>query len=191
VKVCFLRPASRQHGTVFKYNLLAKRNVMKRSVLIVLLAGIIASCNNADNSAVTQARQQQAAIDSMKTEMAKRDLADSMNRQNLAAQPLNDGQMTVAAAPRNSGGSAYNAHTYHGAATHHAVSSEVVATQAPATHKKKGWSAKAKGAVIGAGAGAVTGALVDKKKGRGALIGGLLGAGAGTGVGALIDNKNR
>jgi hypothetical protein len=161
---------------------------MKRSILGLLLAGITASCNN-DNIALNEARQQQAAMDSMKTEMAKRDLADSMNRQNMAAQPLNDGQMAVSA-PVPAHASAYSAHTYHGAA-HSTPSSNTAATETQTTHKKKGWSAKAKGAVIGAGAGAVTGALVDKKKGRGALIGGLLGAGAGTGVGAIIDSKNR
>ncbi|HEU0065132.1 MAG TPA: YMGG-like glycine zipper-containing protein, partial [Flavisolibacter sp.] len=45
-------------------------------------------------------------------------------------------------------------------------------------HRK--WSPKAKNAVIGAGAGAVIGALVDKKnRGAGALIGGALGGGVG------------
>jgi gas vesicle protein len=45
---------------------------------------------------------------------------------------------------------------------------------------KKGWSPKAKNAVIGAGAGAVIGALVDKNNhGVGALIGGAVGGGAG------------
>ena len=37
----------------------------------------------------------------------------------------------------------------------------------------------------------VTGALVDKKKGQGAIIGGLAGAAAGLGAGAIIDNKNK
>jgi hypothetical protein len=60
-----------------------------------------------------------------------------------------------------------------------------------ATRQRRGWNAKAKGAVIGAGAGAVAGALIGRKKGWGALIGGVLGAGAGTGVGAIIDNRNQ
>lgn len=55
--------------------------------------------------------------------------------------------------------------------------------------KKKGWSAAAKGAVIGAGAGAVTGILVDKKDGRGAAIGGVLGAGTGYLIGRDKDKK--
>src|SRR5690349_16302303 len=40
--------------------------------------------------------------------------------------------------------------------------------------QKKGWSKAAKGAAIGAGAGAVTGIIVDKKDGRGAVVGGLV-----------------
>jgi len=59
----------------------------------------------------------------------------------------------------------------------------------PAKPVKRGWSSAAKGAVIGAGAGAVTGVLVDKKDGRGAIIGGLLGAGTGYVIGRAHDKK--
>lgn len=44
---------------------------------------------------------------------------------------------------------------------------------------KKGMSQPAKGAAIGAAAGAGTGLIVGKKKGKSALIGGAVGAGAG------------
>jgi ElaB/YqjD/DUF883 family membrane-anchored ribosome-binding protein len=44
-------------------------------------------------------------------------------------------------------------------------------------NKKKGWSSTAKGAVIGAGVGAATGAIISKKKSTGAIIGGVAGAG--------------
>ena len=57
------------------------------------------------------------------------------------------------------------------------------------TKKKKKMGNVAKGAIIGAGVGAVTGAVVSKKKGQGAIVGGVLGAGAGAGVGAVIDKK--
>jgi hypothetical protein len=55
--------------------------------------------------------------------------------------------------------------------------------------QKKGWSSAAKGAVIGAGAGAVTGILVDKKDVRGAVIGGVVGAGTGYVIGRANDRK--
>lgn len=55
--------------------------------------------------------------------------------------------------------------------------------------KKKGISNTAKGALIGAGVGAVTGAAVSKERGKGAIIGGLIGAGAGAVTGKVIDKK--
>ena len=64
-------------------------------------------------------------------------------------------------------------------------------TQVKEVHKtKKGWSNKAKGAAIGAGAGAVTGAVVTKDHAKGAVIGGAVGAGAGYLIGRHKDKKN-
>jgi hypothetical protein len=64
-------------------------------------------------------------------------------------------------------------------------------TEVKTVHKSKtGWSNKAKGAAIGAGAGAVTGAVVSNKKGKGAVIGGAVGAGAGYLIGRHKDKKN-
>ncbi len=64
-------------------------------------------------------------------------------------------------------------------------------TQPAAEAKKKGMSNAAKGALIGAGVGAATGAIVSEKKGTGAIIGGLAGAGVGAGSGAIIDSKKK
>ena len=47
------------------------------------------------------------------------------------------------------------------------------------TTTKTGMSQPAKGALIGAAAGAGTGLIVGKKKGKSAVIGGAVGAGAG------------
>ncbi|HWJ26175.1 MAG TPA: glycine zipper domain-containing protein [Flavisolibacter sp.] len=55
---------------------------------------------------------------------------------------------------------------------------------------KRGWSHKKKGAVIGAGAGAVTGAVVSHHHAKGALIGGAVGAGAGYLIGRHKDKKH-
>jgi outer membrane lipoprotein SlyB len=54
---------------------------------------------------------------------------------------------------------------------------------------KKHWSHRKKDAVIGAGAGAATGAIVSKHHVRGAVIGGAVGAGAGYIVGKKKDKK--
>jgi hypothetical protein len=55
--------------------------------------------------------------------------------------------------------------------------------------KKEGWSHAAKGTVIGAGSGAILGAMVSKKHGKGAIIGGILGAGTGYVFGREKDKK--
>jgi YMGG-like Gly-zipper len=66
-----------------------------------------------------------------------------------------------------------------------------VAAAAPVATRKKGWSKAAKGTVIGAGAGAIAGAIINKKnRGAGAVIGGILGAGAGYGIGRSMDKKD-
>lgn len=52
---------------------------------------------------------------------------------------------------------------------------------------KKGWSNKAKGAAIGGGAGAVTGAVIGG--GKGALIGGAAGVVGGGLIGRNKDKK--
>ncbi len=57
------------------------------------------------------------------------------------------------------------------------------------TKRKKGWSSAAKGTAIGAGSGAVLGAVISKKKGKGAIIGGIVGAGAGYVIGRAKDKK--
>ena len=66
---------------------------------------------------------------------------------------------------------------------------EAAAQKTKEVHKK-GWSHKKKYAVVGAGAGAVTGAAVSKKRAKGAIIGGAAGAGAGYILGRHKDKKD-
>ena len=59
------------------------------------------------------------------------------------------------------------------------------------TTKKKGWSKAAKGTAIGAGAGAVLGAVINKKnRAVGAVIGGVIGGGGGYVIGRGMDKKD-
>ncbi len=68
-----------------------------------------------------------------------------------------------------------------------------------AAQKKKGMSNTTKGALIGTGAGVVTGAIIgaatsdDQAKGAviGGVIGGAVGSGAGYGTGAAVDKKKK
>lgn len=54
----------------------------------------------------------------------------------------------------------------------------------------KGWSHAAKGTAVGAGTGAIFGAIVNKEdRGKGALIGTVIGAGTGYVIGRATDKK--
>jgi hypothetical protein len=60
-------------------------------------------------------------------------------------------------------------------------------SQYPAkTSVKKGWSRKAKGAVIGGGGGAILGAVINKNN---RLVGGAIGGALGAGIGYVIGNE--
>ena len=66
------------------------------------------------------------------------------------------------------------------------------ATPEPEEKKKKGINNTVKGAIIGAGAGAVGGAIINKKNpGKGAIIGGVVGAGAGAVTGVILDKNKK
>ncbi|MBK8142067.1 MAG: glycine zipper 2TM domain-containing protein [Chitinophagaceae bacterium] len=57
--------------------------------------------------------------------------------------------------------------------------------------KKKGWSKAAKYSVIGAGSGAILGAVINKRnRVAGGIIGGVLGGGVGYGIGRSNDKKD-
>jgi hypothetical protein len=59
-------------------------------------------------------------------------------------------------------------------------------SQYPAKSAKKGWSRKAKGAVIGGGGGAILGAVINKNN---RLVGGAIGGALGAGIGYVIGNE--
>lgn len=129
---------------------------------IIFLTLVFVSCQNQQKEDINKAKK--ASIDSMKTEIIKQKTIDSMQLEMTKIKEESE-------QPQN-----------------------VTVVNQPATTttaKKKGWSGTAKGAVIGAGVGAATGAIVSKKKGQGAIIGGLVGAGVGAGTGAIIDDSKK
>ena len=70
--------------------------------------------------------------------------------------------------------------------------SETTTTSTPTKvyKKKRRISRTAEGALIGAGVGAISGAIISKdNRGKGAIIGGVIGAGVGAGTGAILDKK--
>jgi hypothetical protein len=138
-----------------------------KALYILFAALSLISCQNQGKKDINIAKQ--ASIDSMKVEINKQRVIDSMKTEmaNLEAEKAKAQEQKVVVVHQQDG------------------------TATVATPKKKGWSATAKGAVIGAGVGAATGAIVSKKKGEGAIIGGLAGAALGTGTGAVIDSNKK
>lgn len=134
-----------------------------KTLSIIFLTLVFVSCQKQQKEEVNMAKK--AAIDSMQTEIVKQKAIDSMQLEmaKIKEEKERPQKVTVVNQPA--------ANT--------------------TTAKKKGWSSTAKGAVIGAGVGAATGAIISKKKGQGAIIGGLAGAGVGAGTGAIIDGRKK
>src|SRR5947207_8720715 len=125
---------------------------MKKIILFLISLAVLSGCNNKSDNAHDVQKSQQITIDSIKAVNIKQKTIDSMkerNRIHVERTPQNSAITTTPVTP--------------------------VTTTSTTTKKKKGWSNTAKGAVIGAGVGAVTGAIIDKKHpGQGAVIGGAI-----------------
>lgn len=146
---------------------------MKRVLMIILCAGLFTACNqSAKQEAIAKQAAVKAVQDSMRLDSFKK--AETAEKERLAKEKEEKQQAELAAANARANANARQA-SYSGG------------TAAP---QKKGWSSAAKGAVIGAGAGALGGALIDKKKGRGAIIGAAAGAGTGYIIGRSKDRKS-
>jgi hypothetical protein len=192
---------------------------MKNAMIIAAFAGtaLFASCRTYDANDADVVRNEgsvqtahEATIDSLKLELAKQRIIDSMTE----VARLNNGAVLVpsssvartTSAPRarttryrsstrRARSSNYSNNSYAGNTYEPSYSQpQPVYSQpapAPAPAQRRGWSAKAKGAVIGAGTGAVSGAIINKRdRVKGGIVGGVLGAGVGTGIGAIIDRRN-
>jgi hypothetical protein len=150
--------------------------VMKNIIITVALATVLASCGN---SAKEQALAKEQAIvaikDSLRLDSFKR--AEVAEKERLVEEKH---QAELAAARKSNTKTVY---TSSGSSTNYSGGNTTAA-------KKKGWSSAAKGTAIGAGVGALGGILIDKKDGRGAVIGGLAGAGAGYAIGRAEDRKS-
>ena len=150
---------------------------MKNIFVIVALATVLASCGNSEKEQALAKEQAVAAVkDSLKLDSFRR--AEVAEKERLVEERH---QAELAAARKASTKTVY---TSSGSSTSYSGGTTTTAA------KKKGWSDAAKGTAIGAGVGALGGILIDKKDGRGAIIGGLAGAGAGYAIGRAEDRKS-
>jgi hypothetical protein len=145
---------------------------MKNIFSIVILALMFAACtNNAREEALIKQKAVAAVKDSLRLDSFKN--AEVKAKEEAKIAQAKEEKRMLLLSERNE------------AAANKQYNNETIA---PA--KKKGWSQAAKGTVIGAGAGAIGGALIDKKKGRGAIVGGVVGAGTGYLIGRGQDRKS-
>ena len=155
---------------------------MKRILLGFAFAAIVAGCNNKANEVASA----NAVRDSIRIADEKAKL-DSFQNAELAEKAA-----AVAVAKERASARSTTRSTSSRSTTNRqgyiSDNGSVVYTT-PEEAKKRGWSAAAKGAVIGGVVGAGTGILVDKKDGRGAVIGGVVGAGTGYVIGRSKDKR--
>lgn len=157
---------------------------MKKTIIIFAFIPFVFACTDSkkNNNSAEIAQAKQAAIDSVK--QANLIIQQQKTIDSLKTVAVINNQRETTKTPDKATVSSKNGYV--------SSKSSVPATPVGySTTKKKKLSNTAKGAIIGAGVGAVTGAVVAKKKGQGAIIGGVVGAGTGAGVGAIIDKKQK
>lgn len=148
---------------------------MKKLIIAFALAAGFSACNRSTDTRDIQIMNDSAAyINDM--------YSDRSSDMEIVATPASQSRSVKSVLPRTT--------TKTTSATRRKSSSANSSETTRTTTRKKGWSSAAKGAVIGAGAGAVGGAIIGKKAPvKGAVIGGVVGAAGGYIIGRDIDKK--
>jgi hypothetical protein len=147
-----------------------KLKIMIRVFSILTILFFLDACNGKANREAEIQKAKQATIDSINT------IANTQHR-------VIDSMKTVEARKTEARRVEKNTQIVDNTAT--------VPGEETIVKKKKGLGNVSKGAIIGAGTGAVAGAIIDKKHGEGAIVGGLIGAGAGAATGVIINQAQK
>lgn len=157
---------------------------MKKIIAVSIIAIAFAACGGQNQQELAQQRE--------------RDSLANLVEQNIVAQEQQralDSMSEVVAAKdaevANANAKSSTRQNRTTSVTNNYTTGNAAKQQPATTTKRKGWSSTATGAAIGAGVGAVSGAMIDDKKGRGAVIGGVSGAAVGAGTGAIIDANRK
>ena len=144
---------------------------MKKALNILITAFVLTACNNRSNLE-TDKNMLMSDTSKMYNSSILTDTGSV-----IQATSLNNDQNFVPAANRTPVYTNRNSNSVrrHTASTRYA--------------RRRGWSHAAKDATIGGVGGAITGALISRHHGSGALIGGLLGAGGGYLIGHGKDKR--
>jgi len=153
-----------------------KNNAITLVMLLAMSVGLLTACGNASGEkqdVLAQEMAEKRVNDSLKLDSFKRaEAAKAALAEQEAAKSYSKKESNVIPTTNTS-------NVIH-------ASPEAVEEQ-----KKKGWSDAAKGTAIGAGVGAIGGALIDKDKpGRGAAIGAAVGGGSGYAIGRKSDRES-
>ncbi|MFD2524129.1 YMGG-like glycine zipper-containing protein [Emticicia soli] len=162
---------------------------MKNVIIIASVVAATMGCNNKENTKQEIQAARQAAIDSVnrvvEIERVKQATIDSMNLAREEAKIAEAEKATT----RTKETVVYRDGGYASAGNGGTYTPVSYGSTAPA---KKKMSTPLKGALIGAGVGALTGVAIAKdKKGKGALIGAGVGAGAGALTGVIVDKQKQ
>ncbi len=145
---------------------------MKKIILLLTVVSLFAACKN-KSSSILDANKNLVLVDT--TGLSKSNALTDVAKQNSTT-------ATTTSATQNA------------RTTSHAVYPNTTSTTTTTTttvpKRDKGMSDAAKGTVIGAGTGAIVGAIVSKDKGKGAIIGALIGGGTGYAVGRGRDRRS-
>lgn len=155
---------------------------MKSLVVIIAATALLLACNGSANQQAAAEKARQQTIDSLNLVLSKQKAVDSMQR-------IND-SLQLAKAKTVEKNTRSGVHSTNAREAGTGSGSGEMSTTSSQAAKKKGWSHTAKGAVVGAGTGAITGAIINKDHpGQGAIIGTVIGAGVGAGTGLIVDKS--
>ncbi len=187
---------------------------MKQKFLAIVVAAVFAACNSNPktstqpaSAAISDTGRNSAAADRGQvielkgvndtivtgdgSRYVKVDTSNSSQTVVKSETPVRTQRETVHHTARHtSSGSSSGSGSSNGGYSSTSGTGTSTAESTPVPAKKKGWSKAAKGTVIGAGTGAIAGALISKKKGLGAVIGGVVGGAGGYIIGHSKDKKD-
>lgn len=167
---------------------------MKKILSIFTIVAVLAACKSKTNSELSNSKNM-VLVDT--TGLSKSNaLTDVGNNKYVIndkavsnpSAPKPAAPKAVASSPKQPSNSSVNNST---SGSNGGSGSNTSTAEAPTPQRDKGWSDAAKGTAIGAGTGAVLGAVIAKNdRGKGAVIGSVIGAGTGYAIGRHRDKKS-
>ena len=169
---------------------------MKKTLSVVAIAAVMAACNSnpqQQGTTASVANADTAGLAAYKAWKIQKDLADfNAYQQTQNAIAYNSIERTPAINTPVKKSAPVKKVKARTTTTESGSGSSSTTTSYPANApEKKGWSKAAKGTAIGAGGGAILGAVINKRNRTvGAVIGGVAGGAVGYGIGRHMDKKD-